>query len=57
MAKIHIGAALQAIADDHVDIVSLREVALIYAAAAKLWDEPPFLIDMSELTPSPLPRG
>lgn len=56
MAKIHIGAALQAIADTHVDTLSPREVALIYAAAAKLWDMPPFLIDATELVPSPLPK-
>ena len=55
MAKIHIGAALQAIADDYADMLSPREVALLYAAAARLWGEPPFLFDMTELPPRPKP--
>lgn len=55
MVKIHIGAAVQAIADDHADILSPREVALLYAAAARLWDEPPFLVDMRDLPPRSRP--
>lgn len=37
----HLGAALQAIADNHADILTPRETEALYQAASKLWvDEP-----------------
>lgn len=34
----HIGVALQAIADQHADILTPREVEALYEAATLLWD-------------------